>query len=86
MKQTLELLLSALKKLENPTKTDDLIKLEEEVIILIKDLTSSITENKYSKDDEDLKSKVYEINEMEALIKNNSKNSLNILSDFIINY
>ena len=35
---------------------------------------------------EDLKSKVYEINEMEALIKNNSKNSLNILSDFIINY
>ena len=35
---------------------------------------------------EDLKSKVYEINEMEALVKNNSKNSLNILSDFIINY
>ena len=35
---------------------------------------------------EDLKSKVYEINEVEALIKNNSKNSLNILSDFIINY
>ena len=71
MKQTLELLLSALKKLENPTKTDDLIKLEEEVIILIKDLTSSITENKYSKDDEDLKSKV---NELGEIIKNLDQN------------
>ena len=35
---------------------------------------------------EDLKRKVYEINEVEALVKNNSRNSFNILSDFIINY
>jgi len=34
----------------------------------------------------DLKNKIYRINEIEALIKSNSKNSLNILSDFIVNY
>ena len=34
----------------------------------------------------DLKKKIYEINEIEFLIKNNSKNSLNIVSDFIFNY
>ena len=34
----------------------------------------------------DLKNKIYEINEIELLIKNNSKNSLNIVSDFIFNY
>tara|TARA_B100000886_G_scaffold339117_1_gene303634 strand:- start:970 stop:1947 length:978 start_codon:yes stop_codon:yes gene_type:complete len=33
----------------------------------------------------DLKDKIYEINDLEMLIKNNTKNSLNILSDFIIN-
>ena len=32
----------------------------------------------------DLKGKIYEINEIEALIKNNSKNSLNIISNFVI--
>ena len=35
---------------------------------------------------EDLKSKIYKINEIEGLIKKNSKNSLNIVSDFIVNY
>ena len=34
----------------------------------------------------DLKKKIYEINEIEFLIKNNSKNSLNLVSDFIFNY
>ena len=33
----------------------------------------------------DLKEKIYEINDLEMLIKNNTRNSLNILSDFIIN-
>ena len=33
----------------------------------------------------DLKEKIYQINEVETLIKNNSKNSLNLVSDFIIN-
>ena len=34
---------------------------------------------------EDLKENIYKINEIEVLIKNNSNNSLNILSDFILN-
>ena len=34
----------------------------------------------------DLKNKIYEINEIELLIKKNSKNSLNLVSDFIFNY
>ena len=34
----------------------------------------------------DLKDKIYKINEIEALIKKNSKNSLNIVSDFLINF
>ena len=35
---------------------------------------------------DDLKKKIYEINEIEFLIKNNSKNSLNLVADFIFNY
>ena len=35
---------------------------------------------------DDLKRKIYKINEIETTIKNNSKNSLNIVSDFIVNY
>mgnify|MGYP001204788342 CR=1 FL=1 len=34
----------------------------------------------------DLKEKIYKISEIESIIKNNSKNSLNIVSDFIVNY
>ena len=33
----------------------------------------------------DLKEKIYQINEIETLVKNNSKNSLNLISDFIVN-
>ena len=35
---------------------------------------------------EDLKIKIYEINDLEILVKSNSKNSLNIVSNFIVNY
>ena len=34
----------------------------------------------------DLKTKMYQINEIETLVKSNSKNSLNLVSDFIVNY
>ncbi len=34
----------------------------------------------------DLKNKIYELNEIEKLIKTNSRNSLNIISDFVVNY
>ena len=70
MKQSLDLLLSALKKLEKTGKTDDITKLEEDIALIIKDLTSSIAENKYSKDD-DLKSRIGELGEV---IKNLNKN------------
>ena len=33
----------------------------------------------------DLKNKIYELNEIETLIKSNSRNSLNIISDFVVN-
>jgi hypothetical protein len=76
MKQELDLLLSTLKKLEKTSKTDDITRLEEEVVLLIKDLTSSIAENKYSKDDGDLKSRVGELGEViENLNKNHEKHS-----------
>ncbi len=34
----------------------------------------------------DLRTKMYQINEVEILVKSNSKNSLNLVSDFIVNY
>ena len=34
----------------------------------------------------ELKNKIYEINDIESLIKINSRNSINLISDFMINY
>tara|TARA_B100002051_G_scaffold274396_1_gene315430 strand:- start:2400 stop:3377 length:978 start_codon:yes stop_codon:yes gene_type:complete len=34
----------------------------------------------------ELKNKIYEINDIETLIKINSRNSINLISDFVINY
>ena len=34
----------------------------------------------------DVKKMIYKINDMEILIKKNSNNSVNLLSDFVINY
>jgi hypothetical protein len=76
MKQTLDLLLSALQKLEKTSKTDEINKLEEEVALIIKNLTSSIAENKYSKEDDDLKSRIGELGEIiENLNKSHEKQS-----------
>lgn len=58
MKQTLELLLSTLERLQEANETKDIINLEEKIALLIKDLNGLITEDKYSKDDKDLKQKV----------------------------
>jgi hypothetical protein len=58
MKQTLELLLSTLERLQEANETKNIINLEEKIVLLIKDLNSLITEDKYSKDDKDLKQKV----------------------------
>ena len=35
---------------------------------------------------EELKRKIYQVNEIETLVKSNSKNSLNIVFNFILNY
>ena len=37
-------------------------------------------------DFKELRGKIYQISEIETLVKNNSKNSLNIVSNFILNY
>ena len=58
MKQTLELLLSTLESLQEANETKDIINLEEKIALLIKDLNDLISEDKYSKDDKDLKQKV----------------------------
>ena len=58
MKQTLELLVSTLERLQEANETKDIINLEEKIVLLIKDLNGLITEDKYSKDDKDLKQKV----------------------------
>ena len=54
MKQILDSLISALSELEKVSKTDDVIRLEEKVELIIKDLKGLIAENKYSKEDQDL--------------------------------
>ena len=53
MKQILDLLISALKELEKASDTEDVIRLEEKVELIIKDLKGLIEENKYSEDDKD---------------------------------
>ena len=35
---------------------------------------------------DELKNKIYQINEIETLVKTNFKNSLNLVSDFIVNH
>ena len=34
----------------------------------------------------EIKNKIYQMNELETKIKSNSRNSLNLISDFILNY
>ena len=58
MKQILDSLISALKELEEASKTDDVTRLEEKAKLIINDINGLITENKFSKDDQELKQKV----------------------------
>ena len=83
MKQALDLLLSTLKKLEKTSKTDEVTKLEEELVLLIKDLTNSIAENKYSKDDGDLKSKIGELGEVIENLNTNHEKQSKIFEEFM---
>lgn len=71
MKQTLESLISALKELEQTNNTQNVIKLEEKVVLIIKELNSLITEDNYSNIDKDLKQRVDALGD---IIKNLDQN------------
>ena len=83
MKQSLDSLISALKELEKASKTDDVIKLEEKVELIIKDLKGLIVENKYSKDDKDLKQKVDALGEVIKNLDQNQEQRNNTFADFM---
>ena len=83
MKQTLDSLISALKELEKANKKDDVIKLEEKVELIIKDLKGLIAENKYSKDDKDLKQKVDALGEVIKNLDQNQEQRSNTFTDFM---
>ena len=71
MKQTIKLLISALEELQKTSKTQDIIRLEEKVALIIKDLNGLIIETKNSNDDKDLKQN---INKLDEVLKNLEQN------------
>ena len=83
MKQTLESLISALKELEKASITEDIIRLEEKVELIVKDLKGIIAENKYSEDDEDLKQKVDALGKEIKNLDQNQEQRRNIYADFV---
>ena len=83
MKQSLDSLISALKELEKANKTEDVIKLEEKVELIIKDLKGLITEDKYSKDDKDLKQRVDALGEVIKNLDQNQEQRSNTFADFM---
>ena len=83
MKQTLDLLISALKELEKASDTEDVIRLEEKVELIIKDLKGLIEENKYSEDDKDLKQSVDTLGEVIKNLDQNQEQRNNTFADFM---
>lgn len=83
MKQTLNLLISALEKLTKTNKTIEINKLEEEVAPLIKDLTNVIAENQHLKNDADLKDKVNKLGEIIKSLDKNQEQQSKIFSEFM---
>ena len=83
MKQTLNLLISALEKLTKTNKTIEINKLEEEVAPLIKDLTNVIAENQHLKNDDDVKDKVNNLGEIIKSLDNNQEQQSNSFSEFM---
>ena len=69
----------------NKLKNIDKVIMETKPPIFWKE-KDNIKKQVISWDFNDLKEKIYEINKVEYLIKNNSNNSLNIVSDFMVNY
>jgi len=83
MKQTLDSLISALRELTKLSKTEDIIRLEEKVQIIIKDLKGLIAENKYSEDDKDLKQRVDALGEAIKNLDQNQEQMSNTFADFM---
>ena len=72
-----------IERLEMSKNIDQVISLTKPPIFWKEKENVKIQANKWSLND--LKNKIFQISEIETLIKTNSKNSLNLLSDFIIN-
>lgn len=83
MKQILDLLISALKELEKASDTEDVIRLEEKVELIIKDLKGLIKENKYSEDDKDLKQSVDTLGEVIKNLDQNQEQRNKTFADFM---
>tara|TARA_E500000178_G_scaffold253418_1_gene249902 strand:+ start:345 stop:623 length:279 start_codon:yes stop_codon:yes gene_type:complete len=83
MKQILDLLISALKELEKASKTEDVIRLEEKVELIIKDLKGLIEENNYSENDKDLKQSVDTLGEVIKNLDQNQEQRSNTFADFM---
>ena len=83
MKQSLDSLISALKELEKASKTEDVIRLEEKIELIIKDLKGLIEENKYSEDDKDLKQSVDTLGEVIKNLDQNQEQKSNTFADFM---
>ena len=76
-------LMGIIERLEMSKNIDQVISLTKPPIFWKDKENVKIQANKWSLND--LKNKIFQISEIETLIKTNSKNSLNLLSDFIIN-
>ena len=76
-------LMGIIERLEMSKNIDQVISLTKPPIFWKEKENVKIQANKWSLND--LKNKIFQISEIETLIKTNSKNSLNLLSDFIIN-
>ena len=83
MKQTLDSLISALKELQEVSKTEDVIRLEEKAELIINDLNGLITENKFSKDDQELKQKVDVLGQVIKNLDQNQKQRSNTFTEFM---
>tara|TARA_X000000950_G_scaffold257382_1_gene323792 strand:- start:335 stop:613 length:279 start_codon:yes stop_codon:yes gene_type:complete len=83
MKQILDSLISALKELEEASKTEDVTRLEEKAELIINDLNGLITENKFSKDDKELKQKVDVLGQIIKNLDQNQKQRSNTFTEFM---
>jgi len=83
MKQILDSLISALKELQEVSKTEDVTRLEEKAELIINDLNGLITENKFSKDDKELKQKVDVLGQIIKNLDQNQKQRSNTFTEFM---